>query len=75
MIEREAPGHRRGDARGLARRTPATGCSRAAVAGIRGATLIVNFPGSPTSIEQAGEAIAGALPHALALIAGRSTAH
>jgi molybdenum cofactor synthesis domain-containing protein len=40
-------------------------------AGIRGSTLIVNFPGSPASIEQAGAAIVDALPHALELIAGR----
>ena len=45
------------------------------VAGIRGSTLIVNFPGSPKSIEQAGEAIAGALPHALALLAGKRSEH
>ena len=46
-----------------------------AVAGIRGRTLIVNFPGSPLAIGQAGEAIAAALPHALALIADVPTAH
>ncbi len=46
-----------------------------AVAGIRGRTLIVNFPGSPRSIAQTAEAIAGALPHALALIAEAPTAH
>ena len=46
-----------------------------AVAGIRGSTLIVNFPGSPKSIEQTGEAIAGALPHALALLAGKRSEH
>ena len=46
-----------------------------AVAGIRGRTLIVNFPGSPRSIGQTAEAIAGALPHALALIADAPTAH
>jgi molybdopterin adenylyltransferase len=45
------------------------------VAGIRGSTLIVNFPGSPGSISEAGDAIAAALPHALALIAGRQAAH
>jgi molybdopterin biosynthesis enzyme MoaB len=39
------------------------------VAGTRGRTLIVNFPGNPPSIEQAGAAIADALPHALALLA------
>ena len=46
-----------------------------AVAGIRGRTLIVNFPGSPRSIGQTAEAIAAALPHALALIADAPTAH
>jgi molybdenum cofactor synthesis domain-containing protein len=45
------------------------------VAGIRGATLIVNFPGSPRSIAQTGAAIADALPHALALLAGAGTDH
>ena len=45
------------------------------VAGIRGSTLIVNFPGSPASIEQAGEAIVDALPHALELIAGGGAHH
>jgi molybdopterin adenylyltransferase len=39
-----------------------------AVAGIRDRTLIVNFPGNPKSIAEAGEAIAAALPHALDLI-------
>ena len=43
------------------------------VAGIRGATLIVNFPGNPRSIAQTGAAIADALPHALALIADAPT--
>ena len=45
------------------------------VAGIRGATLIVNFPGSPRSIVQTAAAIADALPHALALIAGEPSEH
>jgi molybdopterin biosynthesis enzyme MoaB len=45
------------------------------VAGSRGRTLIVNFPGSPRSIGQCGEAIGTALPHALALLAGGRPAH
>jgi molybdopterin adenylyltransferase len=45
------------------------------VAGTRGRTLIVNFPGSPRSIGQCGEALADALPHALALLAGEHGRH
>ncbi|HTA32437.1 MAG TPA: MogA/MoaB family molybdenum cofactor biosynthesis protein [Solirubrobacteraceae bacterium] len=45
------------------------------VAGVRGASLLINFPGSPRSIEQTGEAIRDALPHALALLAGDRPAH
>jgi molybdopterin adenylyltransferase len=45
------------------------------VAGIRGGTLIINFPGTPRSINQAGVAIADALPHAVALIAGVRSEH
>ena len=46
-----------------------------AVAGTRGSSLIINFPGSPASIDQTGEAIADALAHALDLIAGRPSEH
>ena len=45
------------------------------VAGTRGRTLIVNFPGSPRSIGQCGEALAAALPHALSLLAGERPVH
>ena len=70
MIEREAPGLRRGDARRIARahrdvddlarrrRDPRL-------------TLIVNFPGNPPAIEQAGAALERAIPHALALLSGK----
>jgi len=40
------------------------------VAGTRGRTLIVNFPGRPEAIEQAGAGVAEAIPHALRLLAG-----
>ncbi len=74
VLERETPGI--GEAMRAASRdhTPNWMLSRA-VAGIRGGALIVNFPGSPGSIEQAGEAIAEALPHALELLAGRPSPH
>jgi molybdopterin adenylyltransferase len=70
VIEREAPGI--GEAIRAASRdhTPNWMLSRA-TAGIRGSTLIVNFPGSPRSIAEAGPAVAPVLPHALELIAGK----
>jgi molybdopterin adenylyltransferase len=40
------------------------------VAGTRGGCLIVNFPGNPPAIDQAGAAIAAAIPHALRLLRG-----
>ena len=74
VIEREAPGI--GEAMRAASRehTQHWMLSRA-VAGIRGRTLIVNFPGSPQSIEQAGAALADALPHALGLLTGEHGGH
>ncbi len=41
-----------------------------AVAGTRGRTLIVNFPGNPNSLRQTAGALGPALRHALALLAG-----
>ena len=40
------------------------------VPAIRGCTLIVNFPGSPRAIGEAGAAIAVALPHAIEIMRG-----
>jgi molybdenum cofactor synthesis domain-containing protein len=74
VIEREAPGipHAMRDAsRGHSRHWM---LSRG-LAGLRGSTLIINFPGSPGSIAPAGDAIAAAVPHALALAAGEPSAH
>ena len=74
ILEREAPGIAEAMRDASRTHTPNWMLSRA-VAGTRGATLIVNFPGSPASIEQTGEALAAPLAHALALIAGRETRH
>jgi molybdopterin adenylyltransferase len=73
-IEREAPGIAEA-MRAASRAHSRHWMLSRGLAGIRGRTLIVNFPGSPASIDQAGEAIAAALPHALDLIAGRPTPH
>jgi molybdopterin adenylyltransferase len=74
VIEREAPGLAEAMRAASKEHTPHWMLSRA-VAGLRGRTLIVNFPGNPRSIGQAGAAIAEALPHALDLAAGRPTRH
>lgn len=74
VIERQAPGIAEAMRDASRPHTPNWMLSRA-VAGTRGATLIVNFPGSPASIDQTGEALAGPLAHALALIAGRPVGH
>jgi molybdopterin adenylyltransferase len=69
VIEREAPGisHAMRDA--SSEHTRHWMLSRA-LAGLRGSSLIINFPGSPASITQTGDAIAEAIPHALALLGG-----
>ena len=74
VLEREVPGIP--EAMRLASRphTPNSMLSRA-LAGVRGASLIVNFPGSPASIDQTAELLAEPLRHALALISGRRSGH
>lgn len=74
VIDREAPGIAEAMRAASREHTPHWMLSRG-VAGIRGRSLIVNFPGSPRSIGQAGAAIANALPHALELLAGRHGGH
>jgi molybdopterin adenylyltransferase len=74
VIEREAPGIPEA-MRGASREHTRHWLLSRGVAGIRGRTLIVNFPGNPRSIAEAGEAIADALPHALDLLAGRHSHH
>ncbi len=68
VLEREAPGI--SEAMRLVSRehTDKWMLSRGA-AGSRGRALVINFPGNPPAIEQAGAAIAAALPHAVDLLA------
>ena len=69
VIEREAPGIAEAIRLASREHTPHWMLSRA-VAVVRGRTLIVNFPGTPGSIDEAGEAIRNSLPHALELLSG-----
>ena len=74
VLEREAPGIAEAMRAKSREHTPHWMLSRA-IAGIRGRTLIVNFPGNPKSVRETADAIAPALPHALALLAGTETRH
>ncbi len=74
VIDREVPGLAEA-MRAASRPHTAHWMLSRAVAGIRGRSLVINFPGNPRSVEQMGEAIRGALPHALALLAGERPAH
>jgi molybdopterin adenylyltransferase len=63
VIERDAPGYAetiRADARG---HTP-LGILTRGVSGVRGRTLIVNFPGNPKAIDQSWPIVAPTLQHA-----------
>jgi molybdopterin adenylyltransferase len=74
VIEREVPGIAEAMREASRPHTKHWMLSRG-LAGIRGGTLIVNFPGNPRSIAETAAAISEALPHALALIADRPTEH
>ncbi len=73
-IEREVPGIAEAMRAASRVHTPNWMLSRA-VAGLRGPSLIVNFPGSPASIDQVGEALAQPLRHALAIVSGAPAGH
>ena len=67
VIEREAPGYAeaiRSDSRD---HTP-LGILTRGVSGVRGRTLIVNFPGNPKAIDQSWPVVAPTLEHAAATL-------
>lgn len=73
VVERLAPGLVEAvRAAGLAH-TPHAMLSRA-VAGIRGATLIVNLPGNPKAVKENMEVLLPVLPHAIDLLKGDPSA-
>jgi molybdenum cofactor synthesis domain-containing protein len=74
VIERRAPGIAEAMRAASAEHTPHWMLSRAS-AGIRGSTLIINFPGNPKAIAETAGALRPALPHAISLLRGTPTAH
>jgi molybdenum cofactor synthesis domain-containing protein len=67
VIERPAPGLTEAMRAASLRITPHAMLSRA-VAGIRGRTLIINFPGSPKAAIENLDVVAPVLPHAIRLL-------
>ena len=63
VIDREAPGYAEAIRVESRRHTP-LGILTRGVSGVRGRTLIVNFPGSPKSIGQSWPVVAPTLKHA-----------
>lgn len=75
VIDREAPGIAEAIRADALARTPHALLSRG-IAGIRGATLVVNLPGSTGGCRDGFEVVRPALRHGLALAAGdTATAH
>jgi molybdopterin adenylyltransferase len=74
VLERQVPGIAEALRRDAAQRTPHGLLSRG-VAGIRGAALVVNLPGSPGGCRDGFALLREALPHALRLLAGEQGGH
>jgi molybdenum cofactor synthesis domain-containing protein len=74
VIEREAPGLAELTRRAGLEKTPMAALSRA-VAGSRGATLVLNLPGSPKAVREGLDAALPVLPHAVELLGGSTGRH
>jgi molybdopterin adenylyltransferase len=74
VLERQVPGIAEALRRDSAQRTPHGLLSRG-VAGIRGAALVVNLPGSPGGCRDGFAVLREAIPHALRLLAGERGGH
>ena len=72
IIEREAPGIAEAIRAESLKATPMAMLSRG-ICGVRSGTLIVNLPGSPKAVKETFAVVAPVLPHALDLLAGRTS--
>lgn len=73
VIERDAPGIAEAIRQESLKITAHAMLSRAA-AGIRGRTLIINFPGNPKAVKESLNFILPVLPHAINLLSGSTEA-
>lgn len=69
VIEKEIPGISQAIREASLKKTPMAMLSRA-LAGIRGHTLIINLPGSPSAVQEAFEVLRPVLIHAVELLRG-----
>jgi molybdenum cofactor synthesis domain-containing protein len=74
VVERPTPGLDEA-MREVSRRASPHGLLSRGSSGIRGAALIVNFPGSPRACAECFDAIAPALGHGIELLTARPTEH
>ena len=74
VLEREAPGISEAIRTDSLAKTPHALLSRG-VAGVRGATLVVNLPGSPGGCRDGFAVLRPALEHALRLLSEQTTEH
>jgi molybdenum cofactor synthesis domain-containing protein len=74
VVERPTPGLDEA-MREVSRRASPHGLLSRGASGIAGASLIVNFPGSPRACAECFDAIADALGHGVSLLASRPTEH
>jgi molybdopterin adenylyltransferase len=74
VIERQVPGMAEAMRAASLEKTPFAMLSRA-VAGTRGDTLIVNLPGSPQGVRECLEVLLPVIPHALAILQGKTGEH
>jgi molybdopterin adenylyltransferase len=74
VVDRLVPGLAEAMRMESLKHTPMAMLTRA-VAGCRGATLIINLPGSPKGVRECLEVILPALPHAVDILTARVTEH